>query len=243
MAATPASRRTRFSIWHGFAASLLLHALAAAPFVWSRLAAPPDEPPTLVVELQGAIADSQAEQKVQQEIKGAVAQDRPEPPPPALAPPSDTAAPPPLDPPEAALPPPAPPQAEPKPQAATTLAGTGATTVSGAEQQQNAQTVRAEPPTEIELLRDYVKLLSRKVQAHLIYPDDGRRAGLQGTATVSFAILRNGQIRPETLKIVASSGQDRLDASALKTIRASVPFDPAPKDMTIVIAVEFGRKR
>jgi protein TonB len=81
------------------------------------------------------------------------------------------------------------------------------------------------------------------VQAHLVYPDDGRRAGLQGTATVSFAVLRNGQIRPETLKIVTSSGQPRLDASALKTIRASIPFDPAPKEMTVAIAVDFGRKR
>jgi periplasmic protein TonB len=85
--------------------------------------------------------------------------------------------------------------------------------------------------------------LSKKVQDHLVYPDDGRQAQLQGTATVSFAILRSGQIRPETLKIVTSSGQPRLDTSALKTIRASIPFDPAPKEMTVVIAVDFGRKR
>ena len=241
MPATRATRRSRVTLWHALTASLLLHALPIAALVWSRMAAPPDEPPTLVVELQGAVADSQVEQKVQQQIKGAVAQDRPEPPPPVQAPPSDTVEQPPLDPPEAALL--APPPAEQKPLAATTSAGTGANTVSGAEQQQNAQTVQAEPPTEIEVLREYVKLLSKKVQALLIYPDGGRRAGLQGTATVSFAVLRNGQIRPETLKIVTSSGQEQLDASALKTIRASVPFDPAPKDMTIVIAVAFGRKR
>ena len=244
MPETSARRRSRFTIWHGIAASLLLHAAPAAPFLWYTMATPPDEPPTLVVELQGAIADSQTEQQVQQEIKGATEQEKPAPPQPVQAPPSDTAEQHPIDDPDAAMPPPAPQPTEQKPQppAETKSAGTGANTVTGTEQQQTAQTIQSDPPTEIELLREYVKLLSKKVQAHLVYPDDGRRAGLQGTATVSFAILRSGQIRPETLKIVTSSGQPRLDASALKTIRASIPFDPAPKDMTIVIAVEFGRK-
>ncbi len=245
MAANNTRRISRFTIWHGIAASLLLHAAPAASILWSTRAAPADEPPTLVVELQGAIADSQTEQQVQQEIKGAADQDKPAPPQPVQAPPSEAAEQHPIDDQDAAMPPPAPSPTEQKraPQADAKSAGTSAETVAGTEQQQIAQTIQSDPPTEIELLREYVKLLSKKVQAHLVYPDDGRRAGLQGTATVSFAILRNGEIRPETLKIVASSGQSRLDASALKTIRASLPFDPAPKEMTIVIAVEFGRKR
>ncbi|MGJ4942736.1 energy transducer TonB [Bradyrhizobium sp. HKCCYLS1011] len=245
MPKTSTSRRSRFTIWHGIAASLLIHAAPAAPFVWYTLATPPDEPPTLVVELQGAIADSQTEQQVQQEIKGAAEQDKSAPPQPVQAPPAETAEQHPVDNPEAALPPPAPQPTEQKPQppAEAKSAGTGVNTMTGTEQQQTAQTIQPDRPTEIELLRDYVKLLSKKVQVHLVYPDDGRRAGLQGTATVSFAILRSGEIRPETLKIVTSSGEPRLDASALKTIRASVPFDPAPKEMTVVIAVDFGRKR
>jgi protein TonB len=143
------------------------------------------------------------------------------------------------------MPPPAPQATEQKPQPAIDAksAGTGIDTIAGAEERQVAQTIQPDGPTETEQLREYVKLLSKKVQAHLVYPDDGRRDALQGTATVSFAILRSGQIRPETLKIVSSSGQSRLDASALKTIRASVPFDPAPKEMTVVIAVDFGRRR
>jgi protein TonB len=242
------SRRSRFTIWHGIAASLLLHAAPAAPVVWYTLAAPPDEPPTLVVELQGAISDSQTEQEVQQETRGAAEQDKPEPAKAASAPPAEVAEEHPIDDQEATMPPPAPqpqkPQEQkPQPPADAKSAGTGANTVAGAEERRIAQTIQADRPTEIELLREYVKLLSKKVQAHLVYPDDGRRAGLQGTATVSFAVLRNGQIRPETLKIVTSSGQPRLDASALKTIRASIPFDPAPKEMTVAIAVDFGRKR
>lgn len=70
-----------------------------------------------------------------------------------------------------------------------------------------------------------------------------RRNGTTRSATVPFAVLRSGEIRTETLKIVTSSGQPRLDASALKTIRACIPFDPPPKEMTVVVAVDFGRKR
>ena len=105
-----------------------------------------------------------------------------------------------------------------------------------------AQTIKTDPDPEVDRLKDYVKLLTKKVQANLVYPDEGRQAGLQGTATVSFTILGTGQIRPESVKIVASSGRPQLDASALKTIRASVPFDPPPKEMTVAIAVAFGRK-
>jgi protein TonB len=44
------------------------------------------------------------------------------------------------------------------------------------------------------------------------------------------------------LKIVASSGRPQLDASALKTIRSGVPFDPPPEEINVVITVDFGRK-
>ena len=242
MPETNTRRRSRFTIWHGVAASLLIHAAPTAPFVWYTLATPPDEPPPLVVELQGVIADSQAEQKVQREIKGAAEQNKPEPAKPAPAPLAETAEEHPIDDQDAAQPAPQPKELKPQSAADAESAGTGANTITGAEQRQIARTIQSDPQTEIEQLREYVKLLSKKVQAHLVYPDDGRQARLEGTATVSFAILRSGQIRPESLKIVTSSGQRRLDESALKTIRASIPFDPAPREMTVVIAVDFGRK-
>jgi hypothetical protein len=43
-------------------------------------------------------------------------------------------------------------------------------------------------------------------------------------------------------QIVDSSGQPKLDAAALKTIRDSAPFAPPPKELTISIAVDFARK-
>src|SRR5262249_52858368 len=98
---------------------------------------------------------------------------------------------------------------------------------------------------ERERIADYVKLLSKKVKTKLVYPKEGRRAnerrkaGLLATATVAFTILSDGQIRPESLRIVISSGQAVLDTSALAAIRASVPFDPPPKVMTVAIPVDF----
>jgi protein TonB len=79
------------------------------------------------------------------------------------------------------------------------------------------------------------------VQANLVYPDEGRRTGLQGTATVSFTILADGRLRTDSLKIVAAAAST-LDASALQTIRASAPFDPPPREITVKIDVAFGRK-
>ncbi len=245
MPADNTSRRSRFTIWHGLAASLLLHATPAASYVWSTWAAPTDEPSSLVVELQGAVADAQTEAIVQQEIKGSVAQDKPEPAKPAQTPASEAAEQHPIDDQDAAMPPPAPQPTEqkPEPQADTKSAGTSDDTIAGAQEGQVAHTVQPDRKAEIALRREYGARLSKRVQAHLVYPDDARKAKLQGTAKVSFVVLPSGDIRPETLKIVTSSGQPLLDTSALKTIRASVPFDPAPAEMPIAIAVEFGRQR
>jgi protein TonB len=246
MAEKPTTRTSKFTIWHGLAASLAFHLVLGLPFVLYALAEPPEDAPALVIELQGAVAENQTEQKIQQETKGSAEQEKAEPAKPAEAAAEQAADDPPVDDNKDAsmpLPAPEPPKQTSQPPAEAKSGSAGANNIAGVEERQTAQRIRTERETEINQLREYVKLLTKKVQTHLVYPDEGRQAGLHGTATVSFAILRSGQIRPETLRIVASSGQPKLDASALKTIYASIPFDPAPKEMTVVIAVDFGRKR
>ncbi|MGX9428815.1 MULTISPECIES: TonB family protein [Bradyrhizobium] len=76
------------------------------------------------------------------------------------------------------------------------------------------------------------------MRAHLVNPGGGHAS----SATVTFFILSNGRIRPDSLKIVTNSGQSKVDASALQTIRASAPFDPPPKEMSITIVVDFDRR-
>lgn len=118
----------------------------------------------------------------------------------------------------------------------------GARNISGDEEKQEGQTIHLSNQGEENRRKRFVKELTKKIGAHLVYPDEGRRAGLHGSAAVSFTILRNGQIQPETLKIVTSSGEPRLDASALKTVRSSLPFDPPPEVMSITIVVDFGHR-
>ncbi len=291
-------RKPRFTIYHGLAASIAIHSALGLPVVLYALAPPPEEPPALVVELQGLVAETQTEEKVVQETKGQpsaeaakpaenpaarqpVAETPPPPPPETEPTPSPT--PPPK--PQAEAPPPPEPDAEtpqpkeaetpqpkeaqtpqpkeaqtPQPQeperaqpkqaetppeaakARTNSTAPGAANVKGDEEKEQAQTIKLSEE-EFDRLRKYVKGLTKRVQSHLRYPDEGRRVGLQGAATVSFTILSNGQIWPESLKIVESSGQQKLDASALQTVRSSGPFEPPPKEMTVAIDVVFGRKR
>jgi len=230
----------------------------------------PDEPETLVVELQGVEADSQTIQQVLQETKGDAkreAKEKPvEPPPPPPVPPPETiatqetqtpeeqplnvaengneapAGPPAAAEPPQSSPPPVPPVVKTPPVAETKSANPGTNNVAGAEEKQNAQTIKADPAAERDKLRDYVKELTKKVQANLVYPQDARQGHLTGTVRVSFTILSNGQIQPESLKVITSSGQPKLDAGALRTIRASVPFAQPPEQMTVAIAVGFGNK-
>jgi len=233
------TRRLRFTLYHGFAASLLIHALLAVPVaIYAFAATPDDDDTTLVIDLNGVIADDQSEQKVQQETKGV---QNPQPTP-AVAP---------------ATPSPAPQESsaestetapvsaaeasESPPQNPTQSMSADANNVRGTDEQQNAQTIKP-PAPEIDDFSAYVKLLTKKIQGSLVYPDEGRRVGLQGTATVAFTITETGQVRPETIKIVESSGQRTLDASALQTVRASAPFDPPPKEITVAVAVVYGRK-
>ena len=233
--------RPNFTIYHAFAASLILHAGLVILLALHGRVREPDEQPVLVIELQGLTADSQAEQKVREESRGEASQNQSEMARATEASPAKAESP---DNRPAGETTPAegetgsPSQA--MPAAEPVLASPGADNVKGVKEYQAAQ--RLDREVEVDRLREYLKLLTKKIQTHLVYPEEGRRSGMQGIATVSFAILRTGQIRPESLKIVASSGQPKLDTSALKTILVSVPFDPPPREMTVAIAVAFGRK-
>jgi protein TonB len=242
--AIPGRRRWTFSIYHGLAASLVLHSAFGLPLVVHGFMSPPDEPEMLVIELKGLVAEVQTAEQTAGDTPENVTPQQAQPQQQALAAPA-APAPPPQE--EAvvedkvALPVPA--DSAPPPQLATEPAPAipAAPQAAGAaEQMELQQTIRRD--LDRDRFNAYVKLLTKKVQANLVYPDEGRRSGLHGAATISFTIRGDGQIRLESLKIVESSGQHALDTSALQTIRASVPFEPPPREITVSIAVAFGRK-
>jgi periplasmic protein TonB len=243
-------RRLRFTIYHGFVASIAIHWAVALPFVVQSFAQPPDEPEMLALELQGVVADNQVVQKVLQETKGDVAQEEkqaPDPQKPEQKPTPPAAS---KDEPREvasddseAPPPPAPAPAMPTPKAETSPApakqktgSAGANNVTGTQEQQNAQTIKTDPDA-AQRLAAYSRLVAKKVYAKLVAKYRDRKS-----VTVSFRILSDGHISPDTLKIAGSSGDPRLDAGALQTVRASMPFPPPPEEVTVQFVLDFGLK-
>lgn len=229
------NRTLKFTIWHGLVASLAVHSALALPFVVHQLAPPPDDLPTLVIELQGVVSEQQAEERVARQTPDQP-QQQPQP-----APPPPQEEPPPPEPQDegAAKPPEVQPQVSPPPQPVSPKARK----MQDPDEQQKAQILKMERDIEADRLRDYVKRLTKKIQTNLVYPDEGRKAGLHGNATVSFTLAQDGQIKPGTLAIAVSSGQPKLDASALATARTCAPFDPPPREMAVTLVVGYGKKK
>jgi protein TonB len=240
---TPRKAR-RFGFGHGLATSILLHLALLILYVAAIQFSPDEENETLVFELDGQIADSQEDEKLQQDTIGAAPQDAVAA---AAAPartsteaeqatterPAETAA-------KDAVPVAQTATQAPRPAVA---ASPGLADVAGETERQQARAIRRETDPEVEAIRRYVQKLSKKIQSRLVYPSEARDAGLQGSATVAFVISASGQLRSETLRIVVGSGKPLLDAGALKTVRAASPFAPPPREMTVAVDVDFSRKR
>jgi protein TonB len=225
-------RRARFTLVHGFVVSLALHSAVAIPFFTQRLVPRPDEPPILVIDLQNIIEDEQTEQKVLEQVKGTTEPEK------TVEKPTPVQDKPPPEPQPERQPDAEPVVTVPSPKPQVVCPGKDQQNVVGTDQNQVARTVRTEQQ-EDDALSAYVKVLSKKIRSNLVYPPDGRRA----SAVVAFTILADGKLRPDSLKIAESSGQPKLDASALQTIRASTPFPPPPKELSVAIIVDFDRKR
>lgn len=74
----------------------------------------------------------------------------------------------------------------------------------------------------------YNRWLKIKVESVLKYPELAAISGYQGTLFIKFDILKNGSLGD--LEVLKSSGYKILDDEALRSIRASAPFQPLPDD-------------
>lgn len=231
----------RFTLAHGLVASALLHAALVLLFIIFLAYSTGRDDDTLVVEFEGASSDMQTEEQLkQQNAGGGGGQGSTEQTAVHKIDGPDKLKPDPLD--QNAIPQPA--KQEEKGGAAAAPAGDpGVAQQQGGEQQQSAQTIQRSAELQMDALRAYVKRLSKKIQGKLIYPKAGKKAGLQGTATVSFKILPDGAINPDSVRVVTSSGKDELDASAMKTVATCAPFPPPPKEITVTMAVTYAPKR
>ena len=107
-------------------------------------------------------------------------------------------------------------------------------TAAGASVDQRQQTISSDAAK-----RAYMARVVRRVRANLSYP--GEACVIRGgfLATIAFTINAEGDIKGDSLRVIKSSGSAILDSSALKAAQASVPFEPPPEELDIVVDVSF----
>lgn len=74
----------------------------------------------------------------------------------------------------------------------------------------------------------YNRWLKVKVESEMKYPELAAISGYQGTLFIKFDILKDGSLG--ALELLKSSGYKILDDEALRSIRASAPFQPLPDE-------------
>lgn len=82
--------------------------------------------------------------------------------------------------------------------------------------------------------------ITKRIQSKMIYPDEAKRQGIDGTARVAFTIGSNGQ--PSNIRIRQSSGSNLLDQAALSAVRRASPFPPPPASVNVSIPLVFKLK-
>lgn len=73
----------------------------------------------------------------------------------------------------------------------------------------------------------YFLKLKRQIEGVWHYPKESVERGERGYLNLVFTISSNGYL--EDIRIVKSSGYDRLDFEALRAIRVASPYNPLPK--------------
>lgn len=92
----------------------------------------------------------------------------------------------------------------------------------------------------------YLRALVARIHRTKYYPRKSRRRGEEGTVLVRFVIRKDGRF--EDIAIARSSGIERLDEAALKTLRNLDRFQPIPDalgrdDWPISVPIAFSLRR
>ena len=241
---------------YGLMASVALHVGA----VLALLSWPPPVPPklethVLMVELRGMVADRQREAQAlaPERISAPPAAMEPVAPPAVARPQKTPKTTRPLKPVESPVKSPAVPPVEvadraihipnpadtPESSPATQAAASGDSAATPAAQARPQTTVNQVVQDPADALRQYLGRLRRKLQAVLVYPEEVKKEGYEGTPVVRFTITPAGVIKPGSLTVIKSSGHPALDASARRAAEDSQPFEPPPREMEVAVGVAF----
>ena len=77
-------------------------------------------------------------------------------------------------------------------------------------------------------LRDFLQIVSGKIEKSKRYPKWATDIGLEGKAVIRFTILQDGTLDRNIL-LVSSSGSEILDDAAIAAIRNAAPFPALPR--------------
>jgi protein TonB len=81
------------------------------------------------------------------------------------------------------------------------------------------------------ILRDFLKIVSRKIERSKRYPRWAMDTGLEGRVVIRFTILQDGTLCEEIL-LVSSSGTEILDNAAISAVRNAAPFPTLPEELS-----------
>jgi protein TonB len=107
--------------------------------------------------------------------------------------------------------------------------------------QTTARSISNQPPENAELGTAYINrnftYIQRRIRDKLVYPAPAKKAGIQGTAEVSFSINLDGTV--SNLQIRKSAGAEMLDKAAMEAVIKAAPFRPPSSPVKIVIPIVF----
>ena len=75
----------------------------------------------------------------------------------------------------------------------------------------------------------YLAELQRAIRRHQRYPEQARRAGREGSATLSFVLLVDGRF--DQARVARSSGDPELDQAAIESLQRLRCFRPIPLEL------------
>jgi len=84
-----------------------------------------------------------------------------------------------------------------------------------------------------------LRAIRRRIEQAQSYPDEARRAGMQGTVEVRFRILPDGSA--DAVEIVRSSGHPALDEASLQTVRRAGPYPAVSGRIRIPLSYRLDR--
>ena len=119
--------------------------------------------------------------------------------------------------------------ADPAPAPVESAGHAGAVETAGRNREKSAQSA--------EYVKRNYRYIQRRIRDRLVYPAPARKAGIQGTAEVSFTIHEDGRVSAVT--VLKSSGHGILDEAAVETIHAASPFPKPPAPARIAIPIAF----